>query len=85
MILNHNLQRTNKAMEQYNRDFNKLFSCVRPSLFNFCECLLGETNRWYKRHEDEINGIFTGGQKRGSVDWPMIPEDFEDWSPKKVE
>ena len=70
-------------MERYNRDFNKLFPCIRPSLFNFCECLHGEATRWLIRHEDAKNGIFIGGQKRRSVDWPEIPLGFEEWSPKK--
>ena len=34
-------------------------------------------------HEDARNGIFTGAQKRRSVDWPEIPLGFEEWSPKK--
>ncbi len=72
-------------MERYNRDFNKLFPCIRPSLFNFCECLHGEATRWLTRHEDARNGIFIGGQKRRSVDWPEIPLGFEEGSPKKEE
>ena len=82
-FFDHSLQRTNNVMERYNRDFNKLFPCIQPSLFNFCECLHSEANRWLTRHEDARNGVFTGGQKRRSVDWPEIPLDFEEWSPKK--
>ena len=83
MPVNQSLQRTNNVMERYNRDFNKLFSCDRPSLFNFCECLYVEAKRWLTQHEDALNGIFTGGQTRNNVDWPQIPTDFEGWSPKK--
>ena len=60
-----------------------VFPCIRPSLFNFCECLHSEANRWLTQHEDARNGVFTGGQNRRSVDWPEIPLDFEEWSPKK--
>ena len=63
-------------MEQYNWDFNKLFPCIQPSLFNFCECLHSEANRWLTRHEDARNGVF-GGQNRRSVDWPEIKKKEE--------
>lgn len=70
-------------MERYNPDFNKLFPCVCPSQFNFCDCLHAEANHWLTQHKDARNGIFTGGQLRREVDWPEVPTDVEGWFPKK--
>ncbi len=70
-------------MKRDNREFNKLFPCIQPSLFNFCEHLHDEAKRWLTHHEDARNGIFTGQQKGRRVDWHEIPLGFEEWSPKK--
>ena len=35
------------------------------------------------RHDDAKDGRFTGRQDRNEISWPEIPEDFEDWRPKK--
>lgn len=69
-------------MERYNCDFNKLFLCVHPSLFSFCDCLHEEANRWLTQYEGSKNGFFTGGQLRREIGWPQVPTDVEEWSLK---
>jgi hypothetical protein len=72
-------------MERYNREFNDLFDSPKPGLFVFCERIKDEAMRWESRHQDALMGRYTHRQKRKDVAWPEIPEDFDEWAPKKRE
>ena len=70
-------------MERYNREFNGLFDSPKPGLFVFCERVKDEAMRWESRHQDALMGRYTHKQKRKEVSWTEIPQDFDEWAPKK--
>ena len=69
-------------MGRYNRDFGGIFTTGSPQLV-FCDVIQAEAQKWIQRHERAKRGTFTCRQNRKDVDWPDIPEDFVEWSPKK--
>jgi O-methyltransferase involved in polyketide biosynthesis len=70
-------------MEQYDRVFHNLFDSPKPGVFVFCERVREEAVHWDKRHEDALKGSFMNRQGRKEVTWPEMPQDFEEWEPKK--
>ena len=65
-------QRTNNAMEWYNREFNTLFDSPRTGLFVFCERVQEEASRWERLHEDALKGKFKHWQKK---EWSSLARD----------
>lgn len=72
-------QRTNNCLECYNREFARCFGVAHPALLKFVEDLHDEAKRVLRDAEDARGGLVTRGTKRGEIEWPEIPEDFEDF------
>ena len=49
----------------------------------FCERVRKEAFCWEKRHKDALRGHFTNRQEQNEIFLPEIPDDFEEWEPKK--
>ena len=75
-------QRTNNAMESYNREFNKTMG-THPGLLDWCHSLMKEMDEWAERYDMARSGVYKERQNHKEVKWPEIPEEFEDWTPPK--
>ena len=60
-----------------------MFDSPNLGLFVFCERVREEAVHWERRHEDALECSFMNGQGRKEVPWTEIPQDFEEWDPKK--
>ena len=72
-------QRTNNCLESYNREFAYIFGVAHPALLKFVEDLHEKAKRVLRDAEDARDGLVTRKTKRGEIEWPEIPEDFEDF------
>ena len=76
-------QRTNNVIESYNQEFNGLFDSPKPGTSVFCECIKDEALHWEARHKYSLSGRFRHIHKRKEVRCPEVPDDFDEWFPKK--
>ena len=77
------VQRTNNVLESYNRRFGNKFPHPNPSLLQFGEIVDVETDEWVKKTEFAQQDVYVNARKRKELEWPKIPEDFEDFVPAK--
>jgi lipid A disaccharide synthetase len=64
-------------LESYNREFAQYFGVAHPALLKFVEDLHEEAKRVLRDAEDARGILVTRGTRRGEIEWPEIPEDFE--------
>ena len=76
-------QRTNNV-ESYNREFNKTMG-THSGLLDWCHSLMQEMDEWAERYDMARSGVYKEKQTHREVEWPEIPEEFENWTPPKKE
>jgi hypothetical protein len=76
-------QRTNNV-ESYNREFNKTMG-THSGLLDWCHSLMQEMDEWAERYDMARSGVYKEKQTHREVEWPEIPEEFENRTPPKKE
>ena len=70
--------RTNCAIENYNRDFNKLFGNGRAPTLIFVEIVKVESKRWFQNMTDKIRGTYQV-PPHIELQIPPLPQEYIDY------
>ena len=86
--INHHMlaNRTNNALESYNRHLNNLFTHPHPNIVDFVERLRGDTEHFFENYQDCQRGLSLPSRHRSTFvpDSTVVPNDYREFRLRNV-